>query len=40
MLFGLEDIDFPAGGEVEYKVDADDVDDNWIPRVWQVKFGR
>lgn len=31
--------DIPAGGEAEYNVDTDYVDDNWIPRVWEFKFG-
>jgi len=31
--------DSPAGGEAEYHVDTDYLDDNWIPRVWDFKFG-
>jgi len=29
----------PAGGEAEYHVDTDYLDDNWIPRAWDFKFG-
>jgi hypothetical protein len=32
-------IDIPSGSEAEYNVDTDYVDDNWIPRVWESKFG-
>jgi catechol 2,3-dioxygenase-like lactoylglutathione lyase family enzyme len=31
--------DIPSGGEAEYNVDSDYVDDNWIPRAWEFKFG-
>jgi catechol 2,3-dioxygenase-like lactoylglutathione lyase family enzyme len=31
--------DNPSGGEAEYHVDTDYLDDNWIPRVWDWKFG-
>jgi catechol 2,3-dioxygenase-like lactoylglutathione lyase family enzyme len=31
--------DSPAGGEAEYHVDTDYLDDNWIPRSWDFKFG-
>ena len=31
--------DNPSGGEAEYHVDTDYVDDNWVPRVWDWKFG-
>lgn len=31
--------DIPSGGEAEYNVDSDYVDDNWIPRAWDFKFG-
>lgn len=30
----------PVGGECEYQADADSVDDNWIPRVWNPLFGQ
>jgi catechol 2,3-dioxygenase-like lactoylglutathione lyase family enzyme len=29
----------PSGGEAEYTCDTDYLDDNWIPRVWNWKFG-
>ncbi len=29
----------PGGGEAEYHADTDYVDDNWIPRAWDWKFG-
>jgi catechol 2,3-dioxygenase-like lactoylglutathione lyase family enzyme len=29
----------PAGGEAEYGADQDQVDDNWVPRDWDAKFG-
>lgn len=29
----------PSGGEAEYHADTDYLDDNWIPRVWEWKFG-
>ena len=32
-------VDCPAGGEAEYHADTDYLDDNWIPRVWDFKFG-
>jgi catechol 2,3-dioxygenase-like lactoylglutathione lyase family enzyme len=32
-------LDIPSGGEAEYNVDTDYVDDNWIPRAWEFKFG-
>jgi catechol 2,3-dioxygenase-like lactoylglutathione lyase family enzyme len=31
--------DNPSGGEAEYHVDTDYLDDNWVPRVWDWKFG-
>jgi len=31
--------DNPGGGEAEYHVDTDYLDDNWVPRVWDWKFG-
>lgn len=31
--------DFPGGGEAEYHADTDYVDDNWVPRAWDFKFG-
>jgi catechol-2,3-dioxygenase len=31
--------DNPGGGEAEYHVDTDYLDDNWMPRVWDWKFG-
>ncbi|MFT4089468.1 MAG: VOC family protein [Asticcacaulis sp.] len=31
--------DNPSGGEAEYHVDTDYLDDNWIPRSWDFKFG-
>lgn len=31
--------DIPSGGEAEFNVDSDYVDDNWIPRSWEFKFG-
>jgi catechol 2,3-dioxygenase-like lactoylglutathione lyase family enzyme len=31
--------DNPGGGEAEYHVDTDYLDDNWIPRAWDFKFG-
>jgi len=31
--------DNPCGGEAEYHVDTDYLDDNWVPRVWDWKFG-
>ncbi len=31
--------DNPNGGEAEYHVDTDYLDDNWVPRVWDWKFG-
>ncbi len=29
----------PAGGEAEYGTDSDAIDDNWIPRSWNARFG-
>lgn len=29
----------PAGGEAEYGADTDYLDDNWVPRVWEFRFG-
>ena len=29
----------PAGGEAEYGADSDYLDDNWIPREWEFRFG-
>lgn len=29
----------PSGGEAEYHVDSDYLDDNWVPRVWEMHFG-
>ncbi|MDF7776079.1 VOC family protein [Sphingomonas sp. AOB5] len=31
--------DNPSGGEAEYHVDTDYLDDQWVPRVWDWKFG-
>ena len=31
--------DNPNGGEAEYHADTDYLDDNWVPRVWDWKFG-
>lgn len=31
--------EIPGGGEAEYHVDTDYLDDNWVPRVWDWKFG-
>ncbi|MCS6948515.1 MAG: VOC family protein [Steroidobacteraceae bacterium] len=31
--------DCPAGGEAEYHADTDYLDDNWVPRAWDFKFG-
>lgn len=31
--------DMPCGGEAEYHADTDYVDDNWVPRSWDFKFG-
>ena len=31
--------DNPSGGEAEYHVDTDYLDDNWVPRVWDWRFG-
>jgi catechol 2,3-dioxygenase-like lactoylglutathione lyase family enzyme len=31
--------DNPNGGEAEYHVDTDYLDDNWVPRVWDWRFG-
>jgi catechol 2,3-dioxygenase-like lactoylglutathione lyase family enzyme len=32
-------LDNPNGGEAEYHADTDYLDDNWVPRVWDWKFG-
>ncbi len=32
-------IDHPNGGEAEYHADTDYLDDNWVPRAWDFKFG-
>lgn len=32
-------MDNPAGGEAEYHADTDYLDDNWVPRAWDFKFG-
>ena len=32
-------VDCPAGGEAEYHADTDYLDDNWVPRAWDFKFG-
>ena len=29
----------PAGGDAEIHCDTDYLDDNWIPRAWEIKFG-
>ncbi len=29
----------PAGGEIEYGTDGDYLDDNWVPREWEFRFG-
>jgi len=29
----------PAGGDAEYGTDSDALDDNWIPREWEPRFG-
>jgi len=29
----------PAGGEAEYGADSDYLDDNWVPREWEFRFG-
>lgn len=29
----------PAGGEAEYGADIDVVDDRWMPRIWEARFG-
>lgn len=29
----------PAGGDAEYGTDSDVLDDNWIPRTWDARFG-
>lgn len=31
--------DNPGGGEAEYHADTDYIDDNWVPRAWDFKFG-
>jgi catechol 2,3-dioxygenase-like lactoylglutathione lyase family enzyme len=32
-------VDNPCGGEAEYHADTDYLDDNWVPRAWDFKFG-
>lgn len=32
-------LDCPAGGEAEYGADTDYLDDGWVPREWNPKFG-
>ena len=32
-------LDCPAGGEAEYGADTDYLDDGWVPREWDPKFG-
>ncbi|MDX3905934.1 MAG: VOC family protein [Pigmentiphaga sp.] len=32
-------LDCPAGGEIEYGADTDYLDDHWMPREWDPKFG-
>ncbi|MBN4075891.1 MAG: bleomycin resistance protein [SAR86 cluster bacterium] len=32
-------VENPGGGEAEYHADTDYLDDNWIPRAWDWKFG-
>jgi len=32
-------VDNPNGGEAEYHADTDYIDDNWVPRAWDWKFG-
>ncbi|WIW88045.1 VOC family protein [Sphingobium sp. V4] len=32
-------LDNPNGGEAEYHCDTDYLDDNWVPRAWDWKFG-
>jgi hypothetical protein len=32
-------VDNPCGGEAEYNADSDYLDDNWVPRAWDFKFG-
>ncbi|ABQ67926.1 Glyoxalase/bleomycin resistance protein/dioxygenase [Rhizorhabdus wittichii RW1] len=31
--------DAPCGGMAEYGADTDYLDDNWVPRVWEARFG-
>ncbi|WP_120429730.1 VOC family protein [Acinetobacter baylyi] len=31
--------DSPVGGETEYGADTDYLDDNWVPREWEFRFG-
>lgn len=31
--------DAPCGGMAEYGADTDYLDDNWVPRVWEPRFG-
>ena len=32
-------VENPNGGEAEYHADTDYLDDNWVPRAWDWKFG-
>lgn len=32
-------LECPAGGEAEYGADVDVLDDRWMPRVWEARFG-
>ncbi len=32
-------VENPGGGEAEYHCDTDYLDDNWVPRAWDWKFG-
>lgn len=32
-------VENPGGGEAEYHADTDYLDDNWVPRAWDWKFG-
>jgi catechol 2,3-dioxygenase-like lactoylglutathione lyase family enzyme len=31
--------DNPCGGKAEYGADTDYLDDNWVPRIWEPRFG-
>lgn len=31
--------DAPCGGMAEYGADTDYLDDNWVPRIWEARFG-